>query len=300
MLILILVAALLGAAFASLSNGIGMLARQRETLIGAVSLVLLPLTFLSSALMQQSLVPGWIRTVSKLNPVNWAVEAGRSAAMQKIDWGLVGSRVGLLVALVVALRGVRDARLRHLPALALTTRASASNVGPTPCGRGKTDVRAAGQAGGPPADPISTSARPRSPPRPCRRGRRRRRRARGRTDAVDVAADDVDAVVARAAGDRVGIEVAEDLVVARAAGDVVEAAVAGDVVVAGVAEDAVVAGAPGHRVVAGTAVELVVAVLAVDVVVAAGAEQRVAGRPCRRASRRPACRAGRRAPACPR
>jgi len=100
-LILMLVAALLGAAFASLSNGIGMLARQRETLIGAVSLVLLPLTFLSSALMQQSLVPGWIRTVSKLNPVNWAVEAGRSAAMQKIDWGLVGSRIGLLVALVV-------------------------------------------------------------------------------------------------------------------------------------------------------------------------------------------------------
>jgi ABC-2 type transport system permease protein len=100
-LILILVAALLGAAFASLSNGVGVLARQRESLIGAVSLVLLPLTFLSSALMQQSLVPGWIRTVSKLNPVNWAVEAGRSAAMEKIDWGLVGSRIGLLVALVV-------------------------------------------------------------------------------------------------------------------------------------------------------------------------------------------------------
>ena len=100
-LILILVAALLGAAFASLSNGVGVLARQRETLIGAVSLVLLPLTFLSSALMQQSLVPGWIRTVARFNPVNWAVEAGRSAAMQKIDWGLVASRVGLLAALVV-------------------------------------------------------------------------------------------------------------------------------------------------------------------------------------------------------
>jgi ABC-2 type transport system permease protein len=100
-LILILVAALLAAAFASLSNGVGVLARQRESLIGAVSLVLLPLTFLSSALMQQSLMPDWIETVSKLNPVNWAVEAGRSAAMQHIDWGLVGTRIGLLVALVV-------------------------------------------------------------------------------------------------------------------------------------------------------------------------------------------------------
>ena len=100
-LLLILVAALLGAAFASLSNGVAMLARQREALIGAVTLVLLPLTFLSTALMQESLVPGWIRTVAKFNPVNWAVVAGRAAAMQKIDWGLVGSRIGLLVALTL-------------------------------------------------------------------------------------------------------------------------------------------------------------------------------------------------------
>jgi ABC-2 type transport system permease protein len=100
-LILILVAALLAAAFASLSNGVGVLARQRETLIGAVSLVLLPLTFLSSALMQQDLVPAWIRTVGDFNPVNWAVEAGRSAAMGDLDWGLVAGRVGLLLALVV-------------------------------------------------------------------------------------------------------------------------------------------------------------------------------------------------------
>jgi ABC-2 type transport system permease protein len=101
-LLLIIVAARLGASFASLSNGIAVLARQRETLIGAVTFVVLPLTFLSTAMMQQSLVPGWIRTVAKLNPVNWAVEAGRSAAMQKIDWGLVGSRIGLLLAITFA------------------------------------------------------------------------------------------------------------------------------------------------------------------------------------------------------
>lgn len=100
-LLLIVLAGLLGAAFASLSNGLAVLTRQRETLIGAVSSVILPLTFLSSALMQQSLVPGWIRTVSKFNPVNWAAEAGRSAAMEKLDWGLVGSRLGLLVGLAL-------------------------------------------------------------------------------------------------------------------------------------------------------------------------------------------------------
>jgi ABC-2 type transport system permease protein len=100
-LILVVLAGLLGAAFASLSNGLAVLTRQRETLIGAVSAVVLPLTFLSSALMQQSLVPAWIRTVAKFNPVNWAVEAGRSAAMEKIDWGLLASRFGLLAALAL-------------------------------------------------------------------------------------------------------------------------------------------------------------------------------------------------------
>ncbi|HUB74521.1 MAG TPA: ABC transporter permease [Solirubrobacteraceae bacterium] len=100
--LLIALASLLGAAFASLSNGLAVLARQRETLIGAVSAVVLPLTFLSSALMQQSLVPGWIREIGKFNPVNWAAQAGRSAAMEHIDWGLVGSRLALLAALAVA------------------------------------------------------------------------------------------------------------------------------------------------------------------------------------------------------
>jgi ABC-2 type transport system permease protein len=100
--LLLVVAALLAAIFASLSNGVAVLARQREILIGAVTFVQLPLTFLSAALMQRSLVPDWISTVSKFNPVNWAVEAGRSAAMQKTDWGLVMSRIGLLVAVALA------------------------------------------------------------------------------------------------------------------------------------------------------------------------------------------------------
>jgi ABC-2 type transport system permease protein len=99
--LLVVVSALLGAAFASLSNGLGVLARRRESLIGAVTLVLLPLTFLSSALMQQSLAPGWIQTVAKFNPVDGAAEAARSAAMGGLDWGLVGSRIGLLAGLVV-------------------------------------------------------------------------------------------------------------------------------------------------------------------------------------------------------
>lgn len=100
-IVMILVAALLAAAVASLSNAVGLLGRQRETVIGTVSFFQLPLTFLSTGMMQKSLLPHWMQTATKFNPVNWAVEAARSAAMQKTDWSLVGERVAMLAALAL-------------------------------------------------------------------------------------------------------------------------------------------------------------------------------------------------------
>jgi hypothetical protein len=61
---------LLGWAFGALSIGLALLARQEETVIGAVQFVVLPATFLSSTL-QQRLMPGWIAEVARFNPVNW-------------------------------------------------------------------------------------------------------------------------------------------------------------------------------------------------------------------------------------
>jgi ABC-2 type transport system permease protein len=99
--VLLLVACMLGASFAALSNAISLVARQRETLIGAVTFVLLPLTFLSGAFMQLSLVPGWIAGAARFNPVNWSVVAARSAGARDADWSLVGTRLGMLAVLLV-------------------------------------------------------------------------------------------------------------------------------------------------------------------------------------------------------
>jgi ABC-2 type transport system permease protein len=99
--VMLLIAALLAASVASFSNAIGLVGRQRETVIGVVSFVQLPLTFLSTAMMQEDLLPHWMQQVAKFNPVNWAVVAARSAAMEQTDWGLVASRAALLVALLL-------------------------------------------------------------------------------------------------------------------------------------------------------------------------------------------------------
>jgi ABC-2 type transport system permease protein len=70
-------ASLLGAAFASFSNGLALLARRQELVIAVMNFTVLPMTFLSSMIMSRNLMPQWIRGVSRFNPVNWAVTAAR-------------------------------------------------------------------------------------------------------------------------------------------------------------------------------------------------------------------------------
>jgi ABC-2 type transport system permease protein len=98
---LVLIAALLGTAFAALSNALALVARKEESLIGAVTFLQLPLTFLSTAFMQPSLMPDWISTVADFNPVDWAITAGREAVGAGADWASVAGYCGLLVAFAV-------------------------------------------------------------------------------------------------------------------------------------------------------------------------------------------------------
>ena len=70
---------LLGTVFGALSNALGMLVRERESIIGINTFLLLPLTFLSSAFMAPAQMPSWMRHIADFNPLNWAMVAGRSA-----------------------------------------------------------------------------------------------------------------------------------------------------------------------------------------------------------------------------
>lgn len=99
--VLIVCAVLLAVPIGALSCAMALVARKEETVIGAANFILLPLTFLSSVFMAADLMPGWIRTVARYNPVEWAVDAGRSALSAHPSWGLVLPRAGLLVALTV-------------------------------------------------------------------------------------------------------------------------------------------------------------------------------------------------------
>ncbi|MER5465331.1 ABC transporter permease [Streptomyces sp. NPDC002668] len=99
--ILVVASVLLGAVFGAFSNAVGMLVRERESIIGINTFLLLPLTFLSSAFMAPSQMPSWMGHIADFNPANWAMVAGRSAMAADPDWGDVLSRGGALVVLTV-------------------------------------------------------------------------------------------------------------------------------------------------------------------------------------------------------
>jgi ABC-2 type transport system permease protein len=100
-IVLVVVSGLLGASFGALSNSLALVTRQEESLIGAVTFLVLPLTFLSTALKRDDLHPSWMPTAADVNPVDWAIEAGRSATAASPDWGLVARDAGLLALLLV-------------------------------------------------------------------------------------------------------------------------------------------------------------------------------------------------------
>ncbi len=102
-LVTLAAACLISVIMASFSNALALLLRSQEALIGVSQFVVLPLQFLSSALLTTALAASWVADVARFNPVDWAVVASREALAAGTDWAEVWSRLGLLAALALVL-----------------------------------------------------------------------------------------------------------------------------------------------------------------------------------------------------
>lgn len=69
---------LLGVALAALSNGFAIILQREEPLVMIGNLMTLPLMFLSTAMVPKPFMPGWIETISLINPITYAVESVRA------------------------------------------------------------------------------------------------------------------------------------------------------------------------------------------------------------------------------
>lgn len=101
-LVVFAAAALLAMVFAGFSNGLALLLRKPASMIALGNFVSLPLMFLSSILVSVALMPGWIKVLSRFNPVNWGTRAARNAVVFGGHWGPTGLYLLFLAAAVAA------------------------------------------------------------------------------------------------------------------------------------------------------------------------------------------------------
>jgi ABC-2 type transport system permease protein len=79
-----------------------------ETPMAVMNLITLPLMFASNAFFPTAFMPGWLQTVSKVNPMTYATDACRQLLVFATDWGKVGIDflyVGIF-AVIVATIGI--------------------------------------------------------------------------------------------------------------------------------------------------------------------------------------------------
>lgn len=99
-------AALLGAAcFAMLSLIIACIVKTRERFMGIGQVLTMPLFFASNAIYPIAIMPGWLRVISRINPLTYEVDALRSLMLAGatsvfgigVDMGVLALTLALLV-----------------------------------------------------------------------------------------------------------------------------------------------------------------------------------------------------------
>lgn len=77
-LLSLIIVFLLSVGFSGISNGLAIWLKREEPLVVIGNMMTLPLMFFSSAMVPKSFMPGWIRVITMINPIDYAVEATRS------------------------------------------------------------------------------------------------------------------------------------------------------------------------------------------------------------------------------
>lgn len=77
-LLSLIVVFLLSIGFSGISNGLAIWLKREEPLVVIGNMMTLPLMFLSSAMVPKSFMPEWIRVITKINPIDYAVETTRA------------------------------------------------------------------------------------------------------------------------------------------------------------------------------------------------------------------------------
>ena len=100
-LLSLLVIALLGAAFASVSYALALTLKSEDAFAPLLNVFVLPVLLLSGILLPMTLAPGWLQTISDVNPFKHVVEGTREFFAGSYDTSTAWWGLALTIALAV-------------------------------------------------------------------------------------------------------------------------------------------------------------------------------------------------------
>ena len=89
LLLILFLSGVFGIAFAGL-NFIAALLTKSEQAVSALSLLMFPVVFMSTAFVPTELMPGWMQSFNAWNPVTYQIEAVRALMTEGYDWSAIG------------------------------------------------------------------------------------------------------------------------------------------------------------------------------------------------------------------
>jgi len=94
--VMLVLAAAFGIVWAGLSNIVALRTKNSEMTMMIGILLTFPLLFLSTAMMPAALLPGWLETVGRLNPVTYVINTARQFMNFGYAWAELGKAVGII------------------------------------------------------------------------------------------------------------------------------------------------------------------------------------------------------------
>ncbi len=113
-LMMVVLAACFGIAWAGLSNVIALRTGNGELTMMIGILITFPVLFLSTSFMPSALLPDWLDTVATFNPITYIVEAVRALVNTGWDWGAIGEAFGVTAGLAVVTLSAATAAFRKV------------------------------------------------------------------------------------------------------------------------------------------------------------------------------------------
>jgi ABC-2 type transport system permease protein len=109
----ILLIALMVIGFAGLSNILALRIRDHQLFIMVINFITLPLMFLSDAMMPMQMLPSWLQTVAKYNPITYAADGIRSLMNTGFDGIVLGKAFLVLGGVALVMMGIATIMFRR-------------------------------------------------------------------------------------------------------------------------------------------------------------------------------------------